>query len=126
MQKRISPTQLVKGSKGFNEFRWPSRLGLAEDGMSKAKRPVAREPTSYTAPRYSTSGSPGPRVALGIRSASIQPWKGEEQKSDLVIENKKVSNCYELPKIRYSAKRENRVSIEKFSKNLRFSLSRVK
>ena len=64
MQKRISPTQLVKGSRGFNEFRWPSRLGLAEDGMSKAKRPGVRQPTSFTAPRYSTSGSPGPRGHL--------------------------------------------------------------
>ena len=64
MQKRISPTQLVKGSRGFNEFRWPSRLGLAEDGMSKAKRPGVRQPTSFTAPGYSTSGSPGPRGHL--------------------------------------------------------------
>ena len=77
MQKRISPTQLIKGSKGFNEFRWPSRLGLAEDGMSKAKRSVAIQPPSFTAPRYSTSGSPGPRAALGIRPPRFN-LKGEE------------------------------------------------
>jgi len=32
--------------------------------MSKAKRPGARQPTSFTAPGYSTSGSPGPRGHL--------------------------------------------------------------
>ena len=78
--KRISPTQLIKGSKGFNEFRWPSRLGLAEDGMSKAKRPGARQPTSFTAPGYSTSGSPGhlefgpPRFNLGRRRENESSW----------------------------------------------------
>ena len=106
MQKRISPTQLVKGSKGFNEFRWPSRLGLAEDGMSKAKRSGVRQPTSFTAPRYSTSGSPGPRVALGIRSASIQPRKGKKKRRVGKIFGKTTipmlggGNCYEIPKVR--------------------------
>ena len=36
-------------------------LGSAEDGMSPAKRSAARQPTSFTAPGYSTSGSPGLR-----------------------------------------------------------------
>ena len=31
----------LEGSKGVNKSRWPLRRGLAEDGMSKAKRPVA-------------------------------------------------------------------------------------
>ena len=64
----------MKGSRGDDEFQWGSRLGLAEDGMGKAKRPVAPVHVPHGA-MYSTLASPGSRPALGIRSASIQPRK---------------------------------------------------
>ena len=64
----------MKGSEGDDENRWGSRLGVAEDGMNKAKRPVVPVHV-LTAAMYSTSASPGSRPALGVRSASVQPRK---------------------------------------------------
>ena len=88
---KISPTQLIKGGRGFNEFRWPSRLGLAEDGMSKAKRPGVRQPTSFTAPGYSTSGSPGPRGHLEFGPPRFNLGR-RRAVNYLVSENTNVNN----------------------------------
>ena len=35
MQKRISPTQLVKGSKDVNKFRWPPRQQDLAEGVNE-------------------------------------------------------------------------------------------
>ena len=81
-KKKFSPTQLMKGSEGDDENRWGSRLGLAEDGISKAKRPVAPVHV-LTAAMYSHRHLPDrvqhlesgqPRFNLGRRRENEWSW----------------------------------------------------
>ena len=80
----------MKGSEEDDEYRWGPHRGMAEDGVNKAKRPVVPVHV-LTAPRCSTSASPGSGPALGIPVSLDSTLRRRGAVNSLVSENTNVN-----------------------------------